>query len=97
MKYPKCQFENPDDAEFCNQCASRLEVSCPECGKVNPPSSKFCNQCADDLAEPKAAPPIDYSEPHSYTPKLLADKILTPHTGPMGGGPGRGNFESELG
>ena len=23
------------------------------------------------------APPIDYSEPQSYTPKLLADKILT--------------------
>jgi class 3 adenylate cyclase/predicted ATPase len=29
------------------------------------------------LKEPKEAPPIDYSEPQSYTPKYLADKILT--------------------
>ncbi len=77
MKCPKCQLENPDDAKFCNQCACRLEVSCPECGKVNPPGSKFCNQCAHDLTELKAAPPIDYSQPQSYTPKFLADKILT--------------------
>ena len=77
MQCPKCGFDNPEGAKFCNQCASRLEVSCPECGMVNPPDSKFCNQCGHDLTEPKPAPPIDYSQPKSYTPKLLADKILT--------------------
>jgi class 3 adenylate cyclase/tetratricopeptide (TPR) repeat protein len=29
------------------------------------------------LGEPKETPPVDYSEPQSYTPKYLADKILT--------------------
>jgi len=77
MKCPKCQTENPSDAKFCNQCASRLELGCPACGKLNPPGSKFCNQCAYDLSKPKAAPPIDYSQPQTYTPKFLADKILT--------------------
>ncbi|MCK4697057.1 MAG: zinc ribbon domain-containing protein, partial [Dehalococcoidia bacterium] len=59
MKCPKCQFDNPDDAQFCNQCASRLELSCPECGKVNPAGSRFCNKCAHDLTalSPTPAPP----------------------------------------
>ena len=76
MKCPKCQFENPEEAKFCSQCANKLEVTCPECGKVNPPSSKFCNQCSHDLKKAKEAPAIDYSQPRSYTPKHLADKIL---------------------
>jgi predicted ATPase/class 3 adenylate cyclase len=37
----------------------------------------FCNKCAYDLTAPKEAPPIDYSAPQSYTPKFLADRILT--------------------
>ena len=77
MKCPKCQAENPPDNKFCNECANKLESVCPQCGKTNPLSSKFCGECAHDLTEAKAVPPIDYSEPQSYTPKFLADKILT--------------------
>jgi len=75
MKCPKCQTENPVDAKFCNACANKLELICPECGKPNPPGSKFCNECSHNLKEPKEPP--DYSEPQSYTPRFLADKILT--------------------
>jgi class 3 adenylate cyclase/tetratricopeptide (TPR) repeat protein len=77
MRCPKCQFKNVDGAKFCNECGSKLEVSCSKCGKPNPPGSKFCNECGNALKELQAAPPIDYSEPQSYTPKFLADKILT--------------------
>ena len=77
MKCPKCQFDNPEGAKFCNECGNKLEISCPECGKVNPLGSKFCSECGHDLKAPKEAPPIDYSQPQSYTPKFLADKILT--------------------
>jgi hypothetical protein len=77
MKCPQCQFENREGAKFCNQCASTLEIKCPECGNLNPPGSKFCNECASDLGRPREPPPIDYSQPQSYTPKSLADKILT--------------------
>ena len=77
MKCPKCHIENPDDAMFCNGCGQNLELACPECGKVNPPASSFCNGCGHDLSRPEEAPSIDYNQPQSYTPKFLADKILT--------------------
>jgi len=77
MKCPKCQFENPEGAKFCNGCGNRLEAACPECGKVNPLGSKFCNECGHDLGKSTETPPIDFNQPQSYTPKFLADKILT--------------------
>ncbi|NVM26305.1 MAG: zinc ribbon domain-containing protein [Desulfobacterales bacterium] len=77
MKCPNCQHENPEDSIFCNECGKKLELVCPECGKANQPGSKFCNKCGQDLTKPTQAPPVDYSRPHSYTPKHLADKILT--------------------
>ena len=41
------------------------------------PGSKFCKGCGYDLREAEETPPVDYSKPQSYTPKYLADKILT--------------------
>ena len=40
-------------------------------------SAKFCNECGNDLTKPIETVPINYSEPQSYTPKHLTDKILT--------------------
>jgi class 3 adenylate cyclase/tetratricopeptide (TPR) repeat protein len=76
MKCPKCQFENPEGSNFCNKCGSKLDIFCDHCGKVNPLGSSFCNGCGQPLAEPQARAPIDYSQPQTYTPKFLADKIL---------------------
>jgi class 3 adenylate cyclase/tetratricopeptide (TPR) repeat protein len=50
---------------------------CPQCGTENLPDDKFCGECGNSLAELKEAPAIDYSKPQSYTPKFLANKILT--------------------
>jgi len=77
MKCPKCRHENPEDARFCNGCGEKLEIACPACGKVNPQGSRFCNGCGHDLRKTEEPPDIDYAEPQSYTPKFLADKILT--------------------
>ena len=77
MKCPKCQTEILDGAKFCSECGSKLEIVCFACGKINSLDSKFCNECGYDLRRPTAAPPIDFSKPKSYTPKFLADKILT--------------------
>jgi class 3 adenylate cyclase/predicted ATPase len=57
MKCPKCQHENPDDAKFCNECATKLELVCPQCAKINPPGSKFCNECAHALSIRSKEPP----------------------------------------
>jgi class 3 adenylate cyclase len=77
MKCPKCRFDNPEGAKFCNDCGSKLDAACPECRKVNPRGSQFCNECGHDLSEPSGSLPIDLDKPQSYTPKLLAEKILT--------------------
>src|SRR5206468_9485924 len=59
-------------AKFCGECAAPLAVAlaCPRCGTANPKGRKFCDSCGQPLAEPSA--PI-----RSYTPKHLAEKILT--------------------
>jgi len=50
-------------------------MKCPKCRFDNIGDARFCNGCGQSLTTP--APPLDPSKPHSYTPKFLADKILT--------------------
>ena len=76
MKCPKCQFENREDARFCLGCGAKLELPCPSCAKIVPLSARFCDGCGHDLTKPQPPPTIDYSQPLSYTPKHLAEKIL---------------------
>ena len=85
MKCPSCQFENPDNQKFCGEFGTKLELTCPKCGFPNPPQSKFCGDCGHDLRAPQETPSVDYSEPQSYTPKHLADKILTTRSSIEGG------------
>jgi len=77
MKCPKCQAENREGAAFCKTCGGKLELPCPECGNLNTPDSRFCDKCGHELGKPVETPPIDYTQPQSYTPKFLAEKILT--------------------
>ena len=77
IKCPKCQFENREGAKFCKECGAKLELACPKCDAFITPDGKFCDECGYDLSKPTIAPPVRYSEPQSYTPRFLADKILT--------------------
>ena len=73
MKCPRCHAENPVGMRFCGQCAAPFASVCPSCGASNPPENKFCGQCAvafDRSAQPRLSP-------EAYTPKHLAEKILT--------------------
>ena len=74
MKCPRCQHENPTGMKFCGQCAAPLASTCPSCGATNPPEGKFCGQCAAAL---QTTPTTKFASPVSYTPKHLAEKILT--------------------
>jgi len=76
VKCPKCQANNPEDAEFCTECGGAMELRCPSCGATTPAQGKFCKKCGQALGEQKVSAPVDYSKPQSYTPKVLADKIL---------------------
>jgi class 3 adenylate cyclase/tetratricopeptide (TPR) repeat protein len=51
-------------------------VSCPACGHAAPAGSKFCNECGARLAAAVEPQPSERA-PRDYTPKHLADKILT--------------------
>jgi predicted amidophosphoribosyltransferase len=74
MKCPRCQAENPPGMRFCGQCAAPLAAVCPSCGSANPPGNRFCGQCATPLTA-ATGPRLVF--PDAYTPKHLAEKILT--------------------
>src|SRR6266545_654803 len=75
MRCPRCQHENPQEAIFCNSCGARCEILCPCCARANPPESRFCSQCGQPLEAAAAA--TTFTSPQAYTPKHLAEKILT--------------------
>ena len=60
--------------KFCGQCAAPLAAVCPSCGANNPPENKFCGQCAAPLTKVAVS---RFQSPDVYTPKHLAEKILT--------------------
>ena len=74
MQCSRCQHENPTGMKFCGECAAPLAATCPFCGAANPPQNKFCGQCAAPI---RTAPTAKFAAPDSYTPKHLAEKILT--------------------
>ncbi|MEK7879963.1 MAG: adenylate/guanylate cyclase domain-containing protein, partial [candidate division NC10 bacterium] len=56
-----------------------LEIACPQCGQTLRPEAKFCRKCGHRLTGGAPAPPSDplVQSPRQYTPKHLAEKILT--------------------
>jgi predicted amidophosphoribosyltransferase len=72
----KCRTDNPEANRFCRKCGTELAQSCSECGSEYLPEDEFCGKCGHNLKGAKTSAPVDYSQPQSYTPKHLADKIL---------------------
>jgi class 3 adenylate cyclase len=75
MKCPRCQQENRPEAKFCEECAAPLARTCSSCGNQLSATAKFCPECAHPAAWP--TPGDRFASPESYTPKHLAEKILT--------------------
>jgi hypothetical protein len=73
IQCPRCHVQNDEGARFCEDCGARLEGLCPNCGQSVTPGKKFCRSCG--AAVTTEAP--HFSSPQAYTPKHLADKILT--------------------
>jgi class 3 adenylate cyclase len=76
MKCPRCQQENPAHARFCLGCGARLALACSACGTELPGGARFCLQCGQAVAAGSAADSPSPA-PEAYTPKHLAEKILT--------------------
>jgi class 3 adenylate cyclase/tetratricopeptide (TPR) repeat protein len=79
MKCPRCQAENRDGARFCRECGATFGAVCAGCGAKVEAGSKFCDSCGAPLATTPAQPAATdrFASPESYTPKHLAEKILT--------------------
>jgi Double zinc ribbon len=74
MTCPRCHAENRDGLRFCEDCGNRLTVTCSQCGGELAPGKRFCGSCGTPVAGQSAT---RTPTPESYTPKHLAEKILT--------------------
>src|SRR5947199_7576754 len=76
MECPRCHYANTDGARFCGECGASLtrDVTCSSCGHANPAGQTFCNGCGGRLDESARSAARDR---RAYTPKHLAEKILT--------------------
>src|SRR6202171_6245966 len=75
MRCPRCERENPARLKFCGECGARLASVCPACGASNAPTQKFCGECGALLSS--GAPAAKFATPDRYTPKHLAERILS--------------------
>ena len=74
MKCPRCQSQNREGVRFCEECGARLVTSCSSCGAELLPDKRFCGSCGS----PTTPEPVERQPaPQGYTPKHLAEKILT--------------------
>jgi class 3 adenylate cyclase/tetratricopeptide (TPR) repeat protein len=72
MQCLRCQTDNSPQAKFCLGCGTRLAIVCPACAAELPGGARFCSQCGTPVASAARSP-----SPESYTPRHLADRILT--------------------
>ena len=80
MNCPRCQHENPHDAAFCEECGGRLELVCAACGEAARSGTRFCRKCGQPLTQDQVSAltvATRIPSPASYTPRHLAERILT--------------------
>ena len=83
MKCLRCQHDNAPAQKFCGDCGARLDAACPACGAPQPSGQKFCGECGASIGP---GPGSRFHDPGAYTPRHLAEKILS---SPGGGARGR--------
>src|SRR5262245_49035368 len=72
MNCSACGHANPERAKFCAECGAALAARCASCGAELPPAAKFCSECGIAVAMTRVQ-----SVPRDYTPRHLAEKILS--------------------
>ncbi len=77
MRCARCEQDNLSGAKFCSACGAHLESACPGCGHANVPGSRFCNECGQPLTTEAPAAGSRFASPQTYTPRHLAERILT--------------------
>jgi class 3 adenylate cyclase len=73
----RCRADNSPGRRFCGECGAPLAVPCGSCGFANESGIKFCGGCGAPLGAAPATATAKFAAPDAYTPKHLAEKILT--------------------
>ena len=68
----RCGVDNAAPRQFCAACGEALSQSCARCHFVNRPLDHFCGGCGTLLASG-----VSGGAPAAYTPKHLAERVLT--------------------
>jgi class 3 adenylate cyclase len=75
---PACGHDIRQGARFCDACGTPLEqAQCPACNHPLRSGARFCDRCGTALTASVSQPPPETRPPVSYTPRHLAEKILT--------------------
>ena len=81
MNCSTCGQDLRAGARFCDGCGTALEVHCGACGEPQRPQARFCDRCGTPLVAAGATSPAPAAAvpraPASYTPRHLAERILT--------------------
>ena len=75
MTCARCGSADPQGTRFCTKCGARLARTCAHCHAELPGGAAFCGQCGQ--AVPAADLATRLEPPGSYTPRHLAERILT--------------------
>jgi class 3 adenylate cyclase/tetratricopeptide (TPR) repeat protein len=75
MPCPACRHDNPPGARFCIACGARLASACAGCAAELPAGARFCPACGRAVESAAPSPPA--AAPDAYTPRHLAERILT--------------------
>ena len=66
MQCPNCEHKNPEAANFCMRCGTKLERKCKNCGAHYPEETVFCMKCGTKL--------LGEETPTPTAPELSAEK-----------------------
>jgi class 3 adenylate cyclase len=78
VKCAACGHENREGAKFCLGCGKPLARACANCSAKLPAAAEFCDECGTPVVRRlERGEPAAKRDPRSYTPKHLAEKILT--------------------
>ena len=76
MQCPKCQFENREGVDFCEECGAKLELECPNCEAKIPLGRKFCGKCGYALSESTETASLKESEHDTQIPESPPEETV---------------------
>ena len=83
MKCPKCESDNRERVNFCEECGAKFKLVCISCKAQIPLGKKFSRECDQNLTLPSEHAPQEFSFDQKYKrfkntfPKGLTERILS--------------------